>query len=141
MSVEIIKDLIGKVAISVSNESNQELVFELENGQTATFFHEQQCCESVEIEEVIGDLDDLVGSEILQAEYVMKSDTSETWTFYKFATIKGSVTVRWYGESNGYYSETVHLKIDDNDGNYRIIWEDGTIDERFDDFFKEKQNG
>jgi hypothetical protein len=101
----------------------------------------QDCCADVRIEEIHGDLQDLVGVPILEAEEVVSrepapevkanrdaekakrkeewvarghdledyydySEESETWTFYKAATIKGSVTIRWHGSSNGYYSET-----------------------------------
>lgn len=75
-------------------------------------------CEDVSLVEVNGEVLSLIGSEILIAEEVDSEDTpprdpqyddSYTWSFYKLATIKGWVDFRWYGTSNGYYSETVDL--------------------------------
>lgn len=78
-------------------------------------WHEQDCCEDVRIEDICGDLDDLTGAPILRAdERTSSGETdggSHTWTFYEFATVKGSVTIRWLGESNGYYSERLSIEI------------------------------
>ncbi len=69
------------------------------------------------IEDIIGQLSDLENSPITLAEVVTnskdnsKGSTSFTWTFYKFATVKGYVTIRWYGSSTGYYSESVNMTI------------------------------
>lgn len=96
---------------------NDEMTFNLVNGKRYKLYHEQDCCEDVHIEDITGDLNDLIGSPLLMAEKVTNSDSpiseydeSYTWTFYKFATINGYVTIRWYGTSNGYYSESVDFE-------------------------------
>lgn len=119
-------ELKGKVLTSVVvNEYNDEIVFKTTDGVTYHMYHDQDCCESVSIESIVGDLGDLVGEEILMAEDaqnlfdLIKSageeedgggSDSHTWTFYKLATRKGYVDIRWYGSSNGYYSEEVSFK-------------------------------
>jgi hypothetical protein len=112
MSIEVFSSMLGKVMKDVSS-SNDEMVFKSDDGKTFKFLHHQSCCENVYIEDICGDLADLVGSPLLLAEEVSNLDgfspgeQEGTWTFYKFATANGSVTVRWLGTSNGYYSESV----------------------------------
>ena len=118
--IEVLKD---KVLSNIEKIDNDELYFHTDNGEKYKMHHYQDCCESVWIEDIIGDLDDLLGEPILMAEEVSEDDPdaseSGTWTFYKLATIKGYVTIRWYGSSNGYYSESVDFyKIDEDDDNY-----------------------
>lgn len=108
-----ISNLIGKIVASIEEEDGG-LVFKCFDGEIYKMYHEQDCCECVEIEEIIGDINDLIGAPIIVAEEIFNEaqalsddDESFTWTFYKFATIKGWVDIRWYGTSNGYYSESV----------------------------------
>ena len=112
------EELLGKVFTSVVNIDDEILRFHREDGKTFEVYHAQDCCESVSIEDISGNLEDLVGTPITMAEESLNStdpskdkwDESYTWTYYKFATIKGYVTIRWYGESNGYYSESVDFR-------------------------------
>ena len=115
--LELMKGLtFVKVEGSVGSD---ELLFETAEGVRFVFGHWQNCCERVDINDITGDLEDLVGEPLLIAEEVSNVDGPEpeyadsyTWTFYKFATRKGYVDVRWLGESNGYYSESVDLFVE-----------------------------
>ena len=106
--------LLGKTLKEIVNDYD-ELEFITTEDEKVLMFHDQDCCESVYIEDINGDLDDLIGEPILMAEEITEQGDVEwgtyTWTFYKIATIKGTVVIRWNGESNGYYSESVDVII------------------------------
>jgi len=118
-----VSELLGKVLIKAeAMAGNNEILFICQDGSKYRMFHDQDCCESVSIEDICGDLDTLIGNPLLMAEESTNQEGSKkyaesfTWTFYKFATIKGYVTIRWYGESNGYYSEEVSFEKTDYEG-------------------------
>ena len=111
-----INSLIGKVFVNVEKRGN-EILFTAEDGTCLCMHHEQDSRERVTIEDINGDLSDLIGTPILLADEAKSKegepkndwDESFTWTFYRFGTIKGYVDIRWYGTSNGYYSESVTI--------------------------------
>lgn len=122
-------NLVGLTLTKAERIGDDQIRFEDTSGNVYVLCHEQDCCEHVTIEDIVGDLQDLVGSPILLAEEISNNwdspndskvmhalivdgpkdgyDESWTWTYYKLATIKGYVDIRWYGASNGYYSESV----------------------------------
>ena len=109
--------MIGVTMKSVVNQGGDELIFTAEDGRRFVFYYEPDCCATCSIEDVCGDLSDLEGAPIVEAEEASNYDhpapehaDSYTWSFYKFRTHKGAVTVRWLGESNGYYSESVSFR-------------------------------
>lgn len=116
-----VNELLGRTLTQIEN-SPYEIVFTTSAGEIYKMNHLQNCCEDVYVESIVGDLDDLIGEPILLAEEVISEDVnpeevtapeyqdSFTWTFYKFATRKGYVDIRWYGQSNGYYSERVSFE-------------------------------
>ena len=127
-------DLLGKTLTDII-VGEDVIDFYTNEGEHFKMFHEQDCCESVSIEYINGDMLDLIGTPILKAEEVSNHESisyedkqktkaadeweSCTWTFYKLATIKGYVDIRWFGESNGYYSESVNFTKKDLDGEFR----------------------
>ena len=113
-------ELKGKTLKSITvNKDKTEIIFCLDTGEKYEMRHDQDCHESVWIDDICGELGNMLGSPIVVADCVTNEDDvqskrgdgygdeSHTWTFYKLATKKGYVDIRWYGESNGYYSESV----------------------------------
>ena len=63
----VLKGLTIKSIIGASAGS-EEILIETECGKTFKMHHEQDCCECVSIDSVVGDISDLIGVPILLAE-------------------------------------------------------------------------
>jgi len=131
------ESLLGKVFTNVEVDmDHSEITFIVSPTEVYKMCHVVDCCETVFIKDITGDITDLIGAPILLAEEATSNDMeslktkfgdslvlhvlkgtmdlannagSFTWTFYKMATIKGYVDIQWYGESNGYYSESADV--------------------------------
>lgn len=136
MSYGDISRLVGKTLIEITGAEvgSEKIIFVVSETESYEMFHDQNCWEYVDVEDVCGDIEDLIGVPILEAEEASSAQVatakllypqmvrleqeneSHTWTFYRLGTIKGSVVLRWFGASNGYYSEDVSFrKVDPND--------------------------
>lgn len=113
------ENLVGKTILSFEvAEDKSNIRFVCDDGKKYILYHESGCFESVLVEDICGDIKDIIGQQLILSEEVISNQNpsdakkkdyqdSFTWTFYKLGTAKGGITIRWYGESNGCYSESV----------------------------------
>lgn len=101
--------LIGATILEISGleRGSEEVRFVTDKG-TLRLYHSECCCESVQVEDVTGGAGDLIGKVVRVAEERTEDQPcdygDERWTFYEIRTDGGDLTIRWVGESNGYYS-------------------------------------
>lgn len=128
--IKSLSDLFGKEVKEVigCHIGSYKMTIKFTDGYSLTF-EPADTCAKVEIDDIVGDPHGMVGNKLFHAEVSSNKnleprdryDTSYRWTFYKFRTIDGYVDIKWYGYSNGYYSEEVLWTIEDADGN-QIAW-------------------
>jgi hypothetical protein len=104
-------------------EDSSDVTIKFTDGTYITQYHEQDCCESVYITQVDGNASKHIGAtmisleeKVLDSEDMSSDDLPDyyeslTATFYTMKTSKGYLDWRFFGESNGYYSESVNCKF------------------------------
>lgn len=111
-----LNNLIGATILDVTKDGIGMLDIKTDKGDMV-FYHYQDCCEYVWLDDGYEELKAMIGEKIVFAEEIRSSDRGDhkpyvscTWTFYKISTQWKDVTLRFIGESNGYYSESVDLR-------------------------------
>ena len=108
ISIDQIKGMT--ITAVIYKESNESLLIHL-NTHVLEMIHHRDCCETVYLADVVGAFEDLIGYPLLEVSEsivdIATADMSSTTSYYNFRTVKASVQLRWLGESNGFYSETI----------------------------------
>lgn len=125
MQVVALHEIVGKIPVQIRGEVQDDtLVIHFTDGTSIKFYHSQDCCECVFIEDIVGDWTDLLNTPLVLVEertFTSEEDTTpagctcwdvDSWTFYSFQSAKGVVDVRWHGSSNGYYSTSVDWRVE-----------------------------
>jgi hypothetical protein len=107
--------LVGEVldAVDIDREKDQ-ILLTTRSGRQFLIYHEQKCCETVEISGQDGSFDKLIGKPIVEArdnavDTSEEAADSQTTTTLVFRVDDHTVISRWVGDSNGYYSESVDI--------------------------------
>lgn len=115
--IEKFEDLVGKTILAFDRSDGDFSTF-IVDGARCELYHEQDCCESVYVESINGTFEDLIGQPlVLATENVLdlpplgEYDESYTWTEFTLATANHRCSIRWYGTSNGYYSESIYFRV------------------------------
>ncbi len=110
-------ELKGKTIASVQH-NDDEVVFTTTEDERYHLWHSQDCCESVQLDRISGDLSGIIGKPIVFADEQPGHGEPagyESVTFSDFVveTETHSVTFHFIGSSNGYYNESVYFtKLD-----------------------------
>lgn len=106
------ENLIGEILsyVDVDTETNR-ILLTTQSGKTIMIYHDQECCEGVEIQSVEGDWLKLVGRPITSAEQFEEDATEQvvpdwdcgscTKTTITLKADDATVVSRWIGTSNG----------------------------------------
>jgi hypothetical protein len=91
-----------------------------------TMYHEQDCCEEVEIEDICGDFEDIINTPIIHAEEAMYKDNEWVNTCSLSTEIATRHLLRGVTIDNnkeeGQHSTWTFYKIDTNKGGITIRW-------------------
>ena len=129
-----LSEIVGQEIINIycihkncSSSETDSINFVTKKGEYS-LTHNQECCESVWLESVDGNLNDAIGDTVISFELetnVVKPEPVDEycyvaeygmWSFYKLTTSKNMFTIRFMGESNGYYSVCVEFyRINENE--------------------------
>lgn len=122
MKVNTYSEFSGKTIQEIRGckKHSDEVTIIFTDGSCLKFYHQQSCCETVLLEDFDITPEWLVNSNIISVEErISRSgegvkplndwDESYTWSFYVIKTSSSTMVLRWYGESNGWYSETVNI--------------------------------
>ena len=115
-------EMVGETVefVDVDDTKNQ-IVITTQSGRQFRIYHDQDCCEQVEIAESQdgdGQLVTLIGKKIEGVAVELEEDVDpppfedcDSWTRTKisFRTNSETVISRWIGTSNGYYSESITI--------------------------------
>ena len=114
------KELKGKIIKKIEKVENGDggdaIKFTTDLHDIYLLTHLQDCCEDVYLESITGDINNVLNNPIISADVIEgeckwddKGDIHSTFVFYEIKTVKGLITIRFNGSSNGNYSEKAEL--------------------------------